>query len=260
MYSSNYDKTMKLNKIKLLVLVCFFITSCADYNVQKKSTKKEKKYFMSSGFALIYDDQIYKQKIVNKKLSNDEVMVIHSSLKRNTPIKIINPTNSNFIETKISKTASYPKIFSVVITEKIATILDLDKNNPYLEIIEVKKNKKFIAKKTNTFEEERNVSEKAPVDEIKINDLTVEKKSKKKKLTSESKFIILISDFYYLDSASNLKNELIQKIQADNISIKKINNKKYRLFAGPFKNFNSLKTTYISLNNLGFENLNIYKE
>ena len=45
----------------------------------------------------------------------------------------------------------------------------------------------------------------------------------------------------------------------NNISVKKINNKKYRLLAGPFKNFNALKTTYISLNNLGFEILNIYK-
>ena len=45
-----------------------------------------------------------------------------------------------------------------------------------------------------------------------------------------------------------------------NISVKKINNKKYRLLVGPFKNFNALKTTYISLNNLGFENLNIYTE
>ena len=30
--------------------------------------------------------------------------------------------------------------------------------------------------------------------------------------------------------------------------------------SGPFKNFNALKTTYISLNKLGFENLNIYRE
>ena len=39
---------------------------------------------------------------------------------------------------------------------------------------------------------------------------------------------------------------------------KKINDKKYRLFVGPFKNFNALKTTYFSLNNLGFEIPNIY--
>jgi len=54
--------------------------------------------------------------------------------------------------------------------------------------------------------------------------------------------------------------ELVKKTKINNISVKKINDKKYRLFAGPFKNFNALKTTYISLNKLGFENLNIYRE
>ena len=67
------------------------------------------------------------------------------------------------------------------------------------------------------------------------------------------------SDFYYIESAKNLKNELIDKTGINNISIIKINDKKYRLLAGPFKNFNALKTSYISLNNLGFENLNINK-
>ena len=70
----------------------------------------------------------------------------------------------------------------------------------------------------------------------------------------------MISDFYYEDSATNLMEELVKKSKMNNISVKKINNKKYRLFAGPFENFNALKTTYISLNKLGFENLNIYKE
>ena len=69
-----------------------------------------------------------------------------------------------------------------------------------------------------------------------------------------------MSDFYYIDSANNLKNELNKKIGPNNFFVKKINNKKYRLYAGPFKNFNALKAIYISLNNLGFEGLNIYKE
>ena len=69
----------------------------------------------------------------------------------------------------------------------------------------------------------------------------------------------MINDFYFKDSAYKLKNELIKKTKMDSISVEMINDKKYRLFAGPFKNFNALKTTYISLNNLGFENLNIYK-
>ena len=69
----------------------------------------------------------------------------------------------------------------------------------------------------------------------------------------------MINDFYYEDSAINLKNELFKKTGFSNILVRKISNNKYRLLAGPFKNFNALKTTYISLNNLGFEDLNIYK-
>ena len=85
-------------------------------------------------------------------------------------------------------------------------------------------------------------------------------KKTKKKSDKKSNFILVISDFYYEDSANNLKKDLVKKTKMNNISVKKINNKKYRLLVGPFKNFNALKTTYISLNNLGFENLNIYRE
>ena len=93
-----------------------------------------------------------------------------------------------------------------------------------------------------------------------MNDLTIEVTKKSKKKSERKKFILVISDFYYKDSAVKLKNDLIKKIQLNNITIKKINNNKYRLLVGPFENFNALKTTYISLNNLGFENLNIYTE
>jgi len=57
-----------------------------------------------------------------------------------------------------------------------------------------------------------------------------------------------------------LKKDLLKKININNISVKKINNNKYRLLVGPFENFNALKTTYISLNKLGFGGLNIYRE
>ena len=73
-----------------------------------------------------------------------------------------------------------------------------------------------------------------------------------------SNYMLVISDFYYLESADILKNELAKKTKFNSFSVKKIKNNKYRLLAGPFKNFNSLKTTYISLNNLGFDDLNIY--
>ena len=185
---------------------------------------------------------------------------MHSLLKTNTPIKIINPANSKVVETTIYKKANYPKIFTIVVSEKIASILELDLDNPFVEVVEVKKNKTFIAKKTNMFEEEKKVAEILPVNEVKMDDLTKVEVKAKKKLNKKSNFILVVSDFYYEDSANNLMKELVKKTKINNISVKKINDKKYRLFAGPFKNFNALKTTYISLNKLGFENLNIYRE
>ena len=83
--------------------------------------------------------------------------------------------------------------------------------------------------------------------------------TKKVKLKKTKSFILVISDFYYIDSANNLKNDISKKTNIKNISVKKINNKKFRLLVGPFKNFNALKNTYISLNKLGFENLNVYR-
>ena len=243
------------------MFICFIaLYSCADYKTTKGSQKEEKQYYSSSGFALIYDDELFLQKIINKKINNEDRRVMHSQLKTNTPLKIINPVNSKVIRTKIYKMAKYPKIFNIVISKKIASILELDVNNPYVEVIEVKKNKIFIAKKTNTFDEEKKVAENAPVDEITMDDLSKEELDIKKEISKEINFILVINDFYFEDSANNLKTELVEKTKMNNISIEKINNKKYRLFVGPFKNFNALKTTYISLNNLGFEIPNIYRD
>ena len=249
---------MKLNKIILSLILCTFFYSCAEYKNTK--TLPERQFYSSFGFALIYEDGFYEQKIVNKKINNENLEVIHSFLKRNTPIKIINPKNLISVKTKVYRTAEYPKIFNVVVSKKIASILKLNINNPYVEIIEIKKNKTFVAKESNTFEEEKNVAGKAPVDEIKMDDLSQSQIKEKEKDDKKSKYILVISDFYYVESAENLKNELIKKTKMSNISVKKINNNKYRLFAGPFENFNALKTTYISLNNFGFESLNVYKE
>ena len=253
---------MNLFKKILVYFSLFFIFSCADhagYKI-KKSPQKEKKYYSASGFALIYDDILFTNKEVSKKLNNEKMFAMHRTLKKNTVISIFNPINKKSIKTKISTNAKYSNIFKIVITEKIAKTLGLDLDNPFVEINEVKKNEIFIAKESNIFDEEKNVAEKAPVNEIEMNDLSKEKIKTVKKPAIKNNFILVISDFYYQNSANALMLDLEKKINIKNIFIEKINDKQYRLFVGPFKNFNALKTTYISLNNLGFENLNVYKK
>ena len=250
-----------MKQIKILIFFTFiYLYSCAGYEKSKTLKDVDKIYYSSSGFALIYEDTLYEDKTINKKINNDEIIVLHSMLKRNTPVRITNLNNSKYIDSKIYKKANYPKIFNVLISKKIASMLELDYENPLVEINELKKNEMFVAGDSNTFDEERNVADKAPVDQIEMDDITTKVSKKIIKKTKKNNFVLVISEFYYENSALELKKDLVKKINLDNIHIKKINNNKYRLLVGPFENFNALKTTYISLNNLGFESLNIYNE
>ena len=251
---------MKLTKIIITLTSIVLLYSCADYKTQQAREGVEKNYYFSKGFALVYNEDLYYQKVVNKKFSDEKYGAMHNLLKVNTSVKIINPSNSKFLNIKISKKANYPKIFNIVLSKSAAFALELDMENPYVEVFETKKNKKFVAKESNTFEEEKNVAGTVSTNEIKMSDITINKSETKKKLDEKNNFILVISDFYYEDTANNLMEELIKKTKLNNITVNKINDKKYRLFAGPFKNFNALKTTYISLNKLGFESLNVYRK
>jgi len=221
------------------------------------NNKHKKNYSSSSGFALIYHENLYKDKTLNKKINQNKIIVLHSKLKKNTLIKVINPENQISIVTKIHAKTDFPSLFNAVISKRIATILKLDEENPYIEILEIKKNKTFIAKEGSIFDEERNVAEKVPVSEIIVDDLTAAKITNVGKDNTDKNFIIVIADFYYKNSAELLRKELILKTKFKSFYVKEVNNKKYMLLVGPFKNFNALKDTYISLNKLGFENLNI---
>ena len=248
---------MKFNLIYIYIFI--FLFSCTqDMKIIKKHSKVKVREptYSSKGFALIYEDSIFERKIVNKKLNNDQNYVLHSFLKNNTLVSISNPFNSKSLTAKVRKTYKYPSIYNIVITKKMADNLDLDINNPYVEVLTIKKNDKFIAKEASIFEEEKNVANKAPVTSININDLSVSTPKievKKKKPT----YIINIAEFYFLESAEAVKNRFEKKVNLENIKIKKISKNKFKVYFGPYASFNSMKETYLSLNELGFEDLDI---
>ena len=84
---------MNLKKILYLFLLCNLIFSCAEYQVQKSKKNIEKKFYSSKGFALIFSEDLYKQRVINKKLNNKKVAAMHNILRVNTPVKILNPKN-----------------------------------------------------------------------------------------------------------------------------------------------------------------------
>ena len=251
---------MKFNLTYIYIFV--FLFSCThDMKIIKKHSKVKVREptYSSIGFALIYEDSLFESKIVNKKLNNDQNYVLHSFLKINTLVSISNPFNSKSLTVKIKTTSKYPSIYNIVITKKMADNLNLDINNPYVEVIEIKKNDKFIAKEASIFEEEKNVANKVPVTLIDINDLSVSTPKIKVKKKKPS-YIINIAEFYFFESAEAIKNRFEKEANLVNITIEKISKNKFKVYSGPYASFNSMKETYLSLNKLGFENLNIINE
>ena len=70
---------MKLfNKI-IIFFLAFLLNSCAEYKVNKKNTQPEKKLFSSSGFALVYDVNLYNEGVISKKIKSNDVIVVYHS-------------------------------------------------------------------------------------------------------------------------------------------------------------------------------------
>ena len=61
---------MNLKFFFLTPVLILLLYSCAEYNAGKPTSKKIKHYYSSSGFALIYEDSLYNDKVVNKKIKH----------------------------------------------------------------------------------------------------------------------------------------------------------------------------------------------
>ena len=142
---------------------------------------------------------------------------------------------------------------------RIADEISLNENEPYVEILEVLEDAVFVAKRAKTFEEEKKVANKAPVNNINISDLNIKETNIKNKLSKKFSYEIKIADFYFNDTASLLLNRIIKETKIKDTKIKKIDEKKYRVYVGPFNNINSLKKSFNDISILEFENIEILK-
>ncbi len=243
-------------KIILIIALGFFLFSCEKKvnNFSKIDNSIFEKKYNNSGFALIYNENL---KDI-KKLDTRSLNIYHKSLKKRSVVKIMNPKNGKYLIAEVkSNRIKFSDFYNSIISSRIAEELELDSNEPFVELLLMSKNSTFVAKKTKTFEEERSVAEKAPIDGIQIKDL----KNKKTKIkTVENKkfsYSIKVADFYYKESAEIMIKKINSQISIDSISIVKLSKTKYRVLIGPFNDIKSLKTSFEKMNTLNFENLEI---
>ena len=250
-------------KIILFIFTIFILAGCNQDNQNKNSIKfsPEQKY-KNTGFTLVYNNKLRKEKKISKKIDNRALIIFHKNLKKDSFVKITNPLNQKTIIAKvISNKVKFPEFYNSVITMRIAEELSLNLNEPYIDLILISQNSTFIAKKAKTFDEEKNVAEKAPVDGIKI-DIINDTKTKNKKIIKDSifKYSIKIADFYYKDSAETMINRIISETSITDPKIKKLSNTKYRVLLGPFNDIKKLEESFNNIKLLNFENLEILKD
>ena len=235
------------------IILFFLLFSCSAHYTKLEN----KKPFNSKGFAYIYNENDFKNKIIKTKLNNEIYQIAQKNLPIGTLIKVINPKTNQSITLKNQKKGRYPEFYKILISEAVAEKLNISNDLPIIEIIEVKKNKSFIAKKAKIFNEEKKISSNAPVTSVEISNISQNKKVKK---LAKEKVSILIASFYSVESAEFLRQRIIKEIpNFDNkkIKINKKNNKEINLISGPYKSVNLMKNDYIQLKKFGFEELDI---
>ena len=246
---------------KLLILCCFILlNNCTTTTLTKnKISNSLDNPFINKGFSLIYSDKFYDNKIISKKIDERSLVIFQKKLKKNTIVKITNILNNKSIIGTVGGNADYPLFNNAVLSLRIADEIGLNKNEPYVEILEVIENTIFVAKRAKTFEEEKKVANKAPVNNINISNLSIKEKNSKNELSKKFSYEIKIADFYFNDTASLLVDRIVKETKIKDVKIKKINEKKYRVYAGPFNNINSLQKSFNDISILEFENIEIIK-
>ena len=245
----------------IIIVFLFFLNSCVNYPIEKKiETKARKNYFLNNGFTLVYDDNLYKEKLIESKIENRSLIIFQRNLKENSTVKITNLINLKYIIAKVGKKSKYPFFYNSVISQRISQELEIDELEPYIEIKEIVDNSSFIAKKAKTFDEEKKVADIAPVDSISINNLNnINKKESKKIIKNKFSYIIKIADFYFKNSAETMIDRIKNETSLTIIRIENLSNTQYRVFLGPFNNINSLQKAFNAISILEFENIEIIK-
>lgn len=246
-----------MNYRNILIILCLlFFTSCEslDTKSKKKVNLEIEDRYKNSGFALIYNENLDNI----KKLDQRSLDIYHVSLPKKSIVKITNLNNGKYLIGRVkSNKIKFSTFYNSIISNRIAENLELDINEPFVEILLVSKSSTFIAKKAKTFEEEKEVANKAPVDGIQINDLNVKKKNKKKIKKRTFSYSIKLADFYYKDTAKMMLDRIKNETSLKNYKIIELSKTKYRVSIGPFNDISSLKKSFEEAKTLNFENIEI---
>ena len=242
------------------IISILLINSCTSINVDKTGLDKGDKQYSNRGFSITFDEKLFLNKEISKKIDNRSYLIFHRTLKKNSNVKITNLLNNKSVIAKVkSNRVNFPFFYNSVITKRISEDLELDGKEPYVSLELIVNNSSFVAKTSKMFEEEKNVAQKAPIDGIQINDLNNPDTKKKAIKNDNFSYSIKVADFYYKKTAILMLERIKNETKLNNYKIIQISKTKYRVILGPFNDIKVLKDSYNKAIKLNFENLEIIK-
>jgi len=244
----------------LIILIFLLITNCTTGNLTNISPNIGfENSFINKGFTLVYTNELYSDKVVSTKVEERSLVILQKNLKKDTQVKITNLINDKSIIAIVGKKSKYPWFNNSVISARIADELKLDLNEPYIEIIAISESSLFVAKKAKMYDEEKKVAIKVPMNSISIDNLNVKKNNNRKKVVRKFSYNIKIADFYFNKTAVSMAKRIKADTNIKKTNIRKISDKKHRVYLGPFNNINSLQKSYNDIKILEFENIEIIR-
>jgi len=247
---------------KIFYLSIFILIVSCTNSTKSPELINNSQFYSNKGFALIYNDDLYKKKIIDKKIEERSLIIFNKNLSIETPVKIINLLNEKYLLAKVGTNSNYPSFYNSVISQRIAKELEIDISEPYIKIETINSTNSFIIGKAKTYEEEKTVADKAPVDDISIKNLTDDDSleiKKESKMNGNFSYIIKFADLYFENSAKMLKKRLIDEFNLSNVYIKKLSKNNFRVYKGPYKSLKIIKIEFDKISDLDFENIEIIK-
>ena len=127
-----------MNYKYILIIFFFLFSSCTTYTIDNNKTISiNKSSFQNKGFTLVYNDNLFQKKIVSKKMDHRSLTIFQKNLKKGTTVRIKNILNNKTTIAKVGNKSKYPIFNNSVISNRISKEIDLDLNEPYVEIFEI---------------------------------------------------------------------------------------------------------------------------
>ena len=123
-----------------LIFLYLIFTNCTTDNLRKNQPNYSiVNNYSNKGFALIYNESLYNNKVVSKKIGERELIIFQKNLKKNSQVKITNMLNNKSLIANVGGATNYPSFKTIFFLFTVRLLVV-----QFVRIKKINTNKKFL--------------------------------------------------------------------------------------------------------------------